>query len=277
MNDTSGKVAEGMAARMASALDFAREAGDITLGYFGGSGFAVEQKLDGSEVTIADREAEECLRKLIEHAFPDDGILGEEFPEKPSASGWRWVLDPIDGTASFVRGVPLYGTLVACEYAGATRVGVIHMPVLGETVYACEGGGAWHIPGPGGEPRGARVSRVGSLASATLCTTSLDYFRQVGAESAMGVLLERAGMTRGWSDCYAHVLCVTGRVDVVVEPPVLKPWDIAPMQVIYPEAGGRVSDWLGRGGSKYPSALGSNGLLHGEVLELLGRFLTDTG
>ncbi len=270
MSETSKTVAEGIAPRMAAALGFTQQAGEVTLGYFGGSGFAVERKRDGSEVTVADREAELCLRSLIEDAFPEDGILGEEFDEKPSASGWRWVLDPIDGTASFVRGVPLYGTLVACEFAAKTRVGVIHMPALGETVYASKGNGAWHIRKPGCEPERARVSKVESLSAATMCTTSLDYFQQAGAKSAMVVLLERFGTTRGWSDCYAHVLCATGRVDVVVEPSVLKPWDIAPMQVIYPEAGGRVSDWLGREGAQYPSAVGSNGLLHGEVLELLG-------
>ncbi len=268
MSDTPAGIAEGIAARMAAALDFARQAGDITLGYFGGSGFAVERKQDGSEVTTADREAELCLRGLIGGAFPEDGILGEEFDEKPSASGWRWVLDPIDGTASFVRGVPLYGTLVACEYAQKTHVGVIQMPALGETVYASEGGGAWHSRSPGDEPREARVSRVEEVSSAMMCTTSFDYFEQVQAESAMTVLLDRFGSTRGWSDCYAHVLCATGRVDAVVEP-VLHPWDIAPMQVIYPEAGGCMSDWRGREGAYHPTGVASNSLLHRELLALL--------
>jgi histidinol phosphatase-like enzyme (inositol monophosphatase family) len=263
--------ASEVATRLDAAIGFAREGGAVTLRYFGTTRFKVETKRDGSEVTTADRETEQCLRALIERAFPEDGILGEEFGEKPSASGWRWVLDPIDGTASFVHGVPLYGTLVACEFAGQTRAGVIHMPALGEMVYAGQGGGAWHVASEGAEPVPARVSGVADLGDAMLCTTSFGYYRQAGSEAALGALFDRCGKTRGWSDCYAHVLCATGRIEAVVEP-VLYPWDIAPMQVIYAEAGGRTTDWAGRPGAYHPTGVSTNGLVHGALLDLLRPF-----
>jgi len=268
MNQQTMTTADATRQHLKAALAFAREAGELTLGYFGGSSFEVTTKRDGTKVTTADRGAEQLLRQRIEEAFPEDGILGEEFGEKASVSGWRWVLDPIDGTVSFVHGVPLYGTLVACEYQGQTPVGVIHMPALGETVYASAGEGAWHIARPGAVPVTARVSMVEEIGDAAMCTTSFEYFQQAGVESWLAALCERFGTTRGWSDCYAHVLCATGRIDAVIEP-VRNPWDIAPMQVIYPEAGGRATDWRGREGAYNPDGVATNGLLHDALLELL--------
>ncbi|HZW10529.1 MAG TPA: inositol monophosphatase family protein, partial [Phycisphaerales bacterium] len=173
-----------IAARLDAGLRFARDAGDVVLRSFCTASFQVDTKRDGSEVTSADREAEQRLRALIADAFPGDGVLGEEFGETPSTTGWRWVLDPIDGTTSFVHGVPLFGTLLACELDGVSLVGVIHMPALGETVFASSGAGAWHVRAPGETPRPARVSRVGALADAMMCTTSYLYFRRAGAERA---------------------------------------------------------------------------------------------
>ncbi|MFG0259912.1 MAG: inositol monophosphatase family protein [Phycisphaerales bacterium JB041] len=271
MNQQAMTTAEATRQHLDAALAFAREAGELTLGYFGGSAFEVTTKRDGTKVTTADRGAEQLLRARIEAAFPEDGILGEEFGEKASVSGWRWVLDPIDGTVSFVHGVPLYGTLVACESQGRTPVGVIHMPALGETVYASEGEGAWHVARPGAAPAAARVSMVEEIGDAAMCTTSFEYFQQAGVEGSLATLLERFGTTRGWSDCYAHVLCATGRIDAVVEP-VLNPWDIAPMQVIYPEAGGRATDWRGREGAYHPDGIATNGRLHDALLEMLTPF-----
>ena len=274
MKQHTDTLAQAIQQRLDAALEFARAAGELTLGFFGGSGFEVSTKRDGSQVTTADRGAETLLRERIEAAFPDDGILGEEFSEKVSGNGWRWVLDPIDGTVSFVHGVPLYGTLVACEFDGQTRVGVIHMPALGETVHASTGRGAWHVSRPGAEPMRARVSGTGDIGKAMMCTTSSGYFQQAGTEASLGDLYSRFGNTRGWSDCYAHVLCATGRIDAVVEP-MLHPWDIAPMQVIYPEAGGRITDWRGRCGSHHPTAVATNGRFHDELVALLAPFLAE--
>lgn len=256
-------------ARAVFALEAARRAGEIVMGYFARARLAVEAKSDGSPVTIADREGERLLRRMILQAFPDDGVLGEEDGETPGRSGVRWVLDPIDGTASFVRGVPLFGTLVACELGERALAGVIHMPALGESVWAWSGGGAWHEAAGGGRTR-ARVSSVSSLNEAMFCTTSYDYFRRAGRGGAMVELLERSGSSRGWGDCYAYLLCATGRADVVVDP-VMQRWDIAPMRVIIPEAGGRCTDWEGIDAPGARSWVVSNGRLHDEVVGLLGR------
>ena len=143
--------------RLESAVAFARQAGDFTLTHFQRDDLAVETKADASPVTVADRGAEQLLRSLIAAAFPTDGILGEELGEQPGTSGYRWILDPIDGTKSFIHGVPLFGTLVGIERGGRSVVGVIHIPALAETAYAAAGQGAWYVKGDAA-PRRARVS-----------------------------------------------------------------------------------------------------------------------
>ena len=140
------------------ALAAAREAGQVTLEYFRRDDLEIELKGDDSPVTAADRRAEECLRGRIAETFPDDAILGEEFPERPGSSGFRWILDPIDGTKSFIHGVPLYGTLVGLEHAGVPVLGVIRIPALDECVYAAVGQGAWYVQGER-PPQPAKVSR----------------------------------------------------------------------------------------------------------------------
>lgn len=254
-------------ARLDAAVRFAREAGQSTLALFRRGSFEVERKPDGSEVTAADRGAEELLRARIGATFPRDAILGEEFGESGGTSGFRWLLDPIDGTTSFVHGVPLYGTLVAVEADGRAVVGAVYLPGLDEMAYARAGGGAWHVTA-GGPARAARVSRSAPLARATVLATSADYFRRAGVHAAWDAVAARAGATRGWSDCYAHVLVATGRAEAVVEPR-LQAWDIAPMQVIIEEAGGRCTDWTGRATMHAPQALTSNGLVHDELLGVL--------
>ena len=157
--------------RLELAIDAGREAGRSTLEHFGRDDLVVERKSDASPVTIADRQAEELLRRRIKAAFPDDGVFGEEFPETPGTSGYRWIVDPIDGTQSFIHAVPLYGTLVGVEYDNQCMIGVIVMPALDEYVYAATGQGAWYVRGDG-EPRQARVSSVSRLSESLLaCTT----------------------------------------------------------------------------------------------------------
>ena len=148
---------------MKLALQAGREAGRITLEHFRRGDLQVDRKGDDSPVTIADRRAEEHLRRRIAEAFPEDGILGEELPERPGASGFRWILDPIDGTKSFIHGVPLYSTLIGIEHDGRSVAGVILIPALDECVYAVEGGGAWYAL-QDQPPRPARVSACPSLA-----------------------------------------------------------------------------------------------------------------
>src|SRR5262249_8374850 len=136
-----------LSARLRLACDAAREAAQLTLQYFRASDLRIDLKQDSSPVTIADREAEQLLRRRIAGEFPEDGILGEEFGEHGGTSGYRWILDPIDGTKSFIHGVPLYAVLIGVEHAGQSCIGVIQIPALDEMVYAAQGGGAWHIVG----------------------------------------------------------------------------------------------------------------------------------
>ena len=149
--------------RLELALASAREAGRSTLEYFRSADLSVELKRDDSPVTIADRQAEKLLRERIAARFPDDAVLGEEFGEAPGTSGFRWILDPIDGTKSFIHGVPLYGTLVGVEHQGRPVLGVIYMPALDECAYAARGEGSWYTRGESA-PQPARVSTRASLA-----------------------------------------------------------------------------------------------------------------
>src|SRR5262249_12452478 len=150
--------------RLQFAVDLARRAGRVTLEYFQ-TDLKVEAKSDHSPVTVADRAAEKLMREVIEASFPDDAVLGEEFGETRSGAAGRWILDPIDGTRSFARGVPLYGVLIAYEDHGASRLGVLHFPALGETVYAARGQGCWW------NGKEAHVSTVDRLEDAVITTT----------------------------------------------------------------------------------------------------------
>jgi histidinol phosphatase-like enzyme (inositol monophosphatase family) len=261
---------EDVRSRLDAAVVLAREAGRSTLDLFRSRGYAVDRKADGSEVTAADRGAEQLLRRRIEEQFPGDGVLGEEFGETSGRTAFRWVLDPIDGTASFVRGVPLYGTLVAVQRRAGERwecvAGVIVMPALDEVVFAASGHGAWHAVRGGAEVP-ARVSGTRTLAESLAITTSNEYFRRVGCDGAWEALAARVKRTRGWSDCYAHLLVATGRADLSLEPS-LHIWDIAPAAVIVREAGGRVSDWRGGGGWDRQAVI-SNGAVHDEAVGVL--------
>lgn len=236
--------------RLDLALTLAHRAGELVMGHFQRlAASQIERKRDGSHVTVADRDAERLVREEISAAFPGDAVLGEELGEQagaggsPGTDGFRWIIDPIDGTASFVHGVPLFGTLIGVEHAGEPVVGVIHMPALHETVHAARGGGAWWTR-PGQAPVRTRVNATRRLSDAMVLTTSPDYFRATSTMDAFVRLAGAAGATRGWSDCYSYLLLATGRADAVVEPKV-NVWDVAPMGVIVPEAGGVHADWTG--------------------------------
>lgn len=266
--DSSPRESDELSARLGTAIEVARAAGDVGLRYFRSQRFDIETKSDGSPVTVADKECEQHLRRAIERAFPDDGVLGEEFPEKPGTSGYRWIIDPIDGTASFIHGVPLYGVLVAVERELRSVVGVVHMPALDETVYAARGRGAKHARR--GEVVEARVSRTRAIAESCVCITGFEYFAKSGRE---GLLLKVGGACRrmrGWSDCYAHVLVATGRADAVVEA-VMNPWDNAASIVVVEEAGGRYTGFSGKASAHEPDAIITNGLIHDELLALVNR------
>ncbi|MDQ3414044.1 MAG: histidinol phosphate phosphatase, partial [Verrucomicrobiota bacterium] len=188
----------------------------MTLRYFKRS-FAIERKADNSFVTIADREAERFLRSKIEAAFPDDAILGEEDGEKAGSSNRRWIIDPIDGTYSFVHGVPLYAVLIGLEIDGESLVGVVNLPALNEIVYAARGLGCfWN-----GEP--ARVSSTNSLQEALLLATDFADCRQYGFAAAAEALQRKVHTRRTWGDAYGHVLVATSRAEIMLDP-VMNIW-----------------------------------------------------
>ena len=270
----------GATRRLEIALEAATAAGEIAVRYFRG-GYATEQKADGSPVTTADRESEQAIRATIARAFPGDGVVGEEFgttggePASVAVSGhYRWVIDPIDGTISFVHGVPLWGVLIGIERLdvkgdqGRLVAGVIHMAALGETVYASEGGGAWHVRRSDNQPIPARVSATAALRESLICTSSHEYWAREGLESTYLAMCRTGRRSRGWTDCYAHVLVATGRADAVVEPSV-HPWDVAAIIPIIREAGGKCTDWTGVETAASRRNLASNGRIHGELVVAL--------
>ena len=262
--------------RLALLLDLAERAGTVAMKHFQSASLAVESKPDHSPVTEADTEIEAMLRAAILAEFPDDALLGEEFGEESGAqhgasagtSGWRWVIDPIDGTVSFAAGVPLFGTLIGLEHGGRVVAGICAMPALGERVWAAEGLGAWweRTDADGAQHRvPARVRRCTRLADALVCTTGLEYFERAHATDALVRVAQRARRMRGWSDCYGGMLVATGRADAWIDP-VMNPWDSGPFPVILAEAGGVFTDWTGAPDIRGGSAIACHAELHAELL-----------
>lgn len=244
-----------------AARELAEGAGRITLEYFGGMVNA-DEKGDGTPVTAADRAAESFLRDRITQRFPEHGILGEEFGETNRGASIRWILDPIDGTASFMRGVPLFGVLIGIEIDGEASVGVVHIPALGESVAAATGlGCSWN-----GAP--ARVSQVPDLTKAVVLTTDATVVLDGSAARGWEALARKAALARMWGDCYGHVLVATGRAEVMFDP-ILSPWDAAPLVPILLEAGGMFTNREGVPGAHGGSGVSTNGHLHDHVLSLI--------
>lgn len=234
------------------AVDAAWLAGRATLAHFQ-TGVAVDLKADASPVTVADRSAERLLRDIIGSRFPDHAVLGEEYGGAGGGSEFRWVLDPIDGTKSFIRGVPLYGVLVALEVSGTPRLGVAHFPALNETVAAGDGCGCWW------NGRRARVSDVADFRSAAIgYSDSRMLHDRMG--SRWPELQHASGVQRGWGDCYGHCLVATGRLDIMLDP-VMNPWDCAALIPILQEAGGTFTDWTGATRTDGGDAFSTNGRL----------------
>lgn len=242
------------------AIKTAENAGRLTLEHFG-TALDVELKGDESPVTIADRGAETLIRKELEAAFPDDGILGEEFGEKAGTSGRRWIIDPIDGTQSFIRGVPLYGVLIGLEDQGRCVAGVMGFPPLSETYWAAEGGPAYRN---GAE---VHVDDSRSLADATLLSSDIKHEQFGDRFESFDRLVHRVGRYRGWGDCYGYALVISGRAEIMVDP-LLNPWDIAAILPILTAAGGRFVGWNGQSGAYAGSGIGTTGALFDQVREI---------
>jgi histidinol phosphatase-like enzyme (inositol monophosphatase family) len=240
----------------------ARAAGEITLRYFQKLP-GVEYKADRSPVTIADRESEMLLRGRIEERYPEHGILGEEFGVARPGAPLRWLVDPIDGTQSFIRGVPLYGVMLGLVQDGEALVGVVHFPALGDTAVAWRGGGCWW------NGVRARVSSVARLEDATLLSTDPLGYAAAGKEEAYQRLRGGVRMERGWGDCYGHALVATGRAEIMLDP-VLHEWDAAPLIPMVEEAGGRFTDWRGRRTLSGGDGIATNGALFDAVMAMVG-------
>lgn len=240
------------------AVDAAQLAGSFTLGYFNASP-PVELKADRTPVTAADRGAEERLRQRIERAFPTHGIVGEEFGVKAGTEPARWILDPIDGTVSFICGVPIYAVLVAFEWEGEAVAGVIHLPALGETVYAARGLGCrWN-----GRP--AHVSGVRELAEARLVHAGIKHAKKFGRGAEVERLLTACGTERGFCDAYGYALVATGRAEISLDP-VMALWDTAALLPVLTEAGGTLTDFAGTPTHTAPEALATNGHVFDAVM-----------
>lgn len=246
-------------------LDFAtalaRLAGDHTMTYFGGV-VDHDAKGDGSPVTLADREAETLLRERIARRYPDHGVLGEEFGESRPGARVRWILDPIDATRSFMRGVPLYGVLIGIEIEGETVIGVANYPPLSELVAAARGLGCTLNGNP------VSVSPVREMERAVVLTTDVERILSRPEGDGWRSLQQRCAFSRTWGDCYGHMLVATGRAEVMVDP-VMNPWDAAPFLPIVVEAGGRFTTREGEVTVHGGSGVSTNGVLHDEVLAAL--------
>ena len=261
---------------LALALELADEADAVTMGRFRAADLRVETKPDLTPVSEADRAVEERLRRHLTRARPGHDVLGEEMGDHGKAgSGWRWVIDPIDGTKNYVRGVPVWATLIALqqrrpaspEHTGSqTVLGVVSAPALGRRWWAARGEGAF----ADGDRIG--VSAVGALGDASLSYASLAGWEAAGRGDAFLALTRRCWRTRAYGDFWSHVLVAEGAVDVAAEPEVTL-WDLAPLQVIVEEAGGRFTDLGGVPTPAGGSAVSTNGLLHDEVLAALAEDL----
>lgn len=264
------------------AVALAIEAGSFTLPYFRSTDLKVDRKADNSYVTEADRGAEKLMRERLQEGFPEDGIVGEEWGVKEGTSGRTWFLDPVDGTEVFVRGVPLYGTLVACAQDGEdiADAGVIYLPALSQIVIASKGGGAWEAsdveefarnPGMPANTRPARVSDVSDPDEAYQLTTHDEWWRKTGREETLSRVIESFGFRRGWGHCYAPFLVATGRADVWVEPSA-HDWDFAPVNLIVEEAGGAATTVDGERTFRGGNLVVSNGRLHNVAMDALKSF-----
>lgn len=249
-----------------SHLEFATQtawqAGQLTLGYFQ-TGVHTDFKTDDSPVTVADREAESLIRRRIEAQYPEYGIVGEEFGESAAGSGGRrWIVDPIDGTRSFICGVPLYAVLMALEVGDEVPVGVAYYPALGEMLAAAQGEGCWW----NGRP--ARVSETSLLEESTIAFTDPVAFAPFGRAQPWERFLNSGATCRGWPDAYGHLLVATGRADVMLDP-IMSVWDCAPFLPILQEAGGYFGDWQGQATIHGGEALSTTPALLPQVLALI--------
>jgi len=246
---------------MDAVAEVARVAGDIAKQYYG-SNPETRTKSDGSPVSVADINAERAAREWIELRFPEDGILGEELPTMRERATRRWIIDPIDGTYTFLQSVPLWGTLVAVAEGESVIAGAAYFPELDEIIVAAPGEGCWW--------NGSRsaVSTVAELAQARLVTTDARFLRDEARRQRWTRLQDSARTMRTWGDCYGYLLVATGRADIMVDD-VISDWDGAAFMPIITEAGGTFTDWRGRATPFGGDAIATNAKLGAIVRDIL--------
>jgi myo-inositol-1(or 4)-monophosphatase len=260
---------KNMSEHLRAYLDFAIEtaflAGQLTLGYYQ-TGAQPDFKSDDTPVTVADKKAEELIRARIEKNFPKHEILGEEFGHGAAFQGasHRWVIDPIDGTKAFTRGIPLYAILMGLEIEGNAQVGVAYFPALQEMVAAATGEGCWW------NGRRARVSDVSDLARAYIAFSDPRLFDRYNRRAAWEKIKNATYHRGGWSDAYGYLLIATGRAEVMLDP-IMDAWDCAPFPPILSEAGGYFGDWQGKRTIWGKEGLGATNALLPQVLKLLNE------
>ena len=245
-----------------AAAEVARLAGKVALSHFG-SRLNVETKGDGSPVTVADRAAEVAAREWISERFPNDAILGEEFGAVGDEKGRRWIIDPIDGTKSFVRGVPLWGTLVAIARGEDVLAGAVFCPAVDEIVVAAVGEGCWW------NDARTHVSTISRISQSTILSTDDRFRDHPDRRDRWATLTGEAPVVRTWGDCYGYLLVATARAEAMVDN-LMSPWDAAALVPVIREAGGEFSDWNGRVTAFGSGSIATNGALASMIRVRLG-------
>jgi len=248
---------------MQAAEEWGREAGEFAMRYYGHR-VKFEDKLDGTPVTVADRGAEQLLRERIGARFPDHAVLGEEYGESNPGARVRWVLDPVDATRAFTRGVPIWGVLIGIEVAGEAVVGVSNFPAMREIVVAGRGLGCfWN-----GER--AHVSDTTTVEQSVVLTTDVERVLKRPEGAGFRRLQKRALFARTWGDCYGYVLVATGRAELMLDP-IVSLWDCAALMPVIVEAGGTFTDWTGAPTIYSGEAIATNRLLFDATMRLIGE------
>ncbi len=253
------------------ALELAEVADAITMARFRAADLVVETKPDLTPVSEADRAVEQAMREHLATRRPQDTVFGEEYGEADAtdpAATRRWIVDPIDGTKGYVRGMPVWATLLALEDAGEMVVGVVSAPAMGRRWWAARGAGAFTTDLAGGEPRRLRVSAIRALQDAQMCFGGFEEWRQTGRLDVLMGLSETCWRTRGYGDFWQYMLVAEGAAEIALDP-IVAVWDIAAPLVIVQEAGGHFTDFTGSPTAVGGDGIGSNGLVHEAAREIL--------
>lgn len=258
--------------RMNKALKGVIQAGEEIRKIFKDPNLTINYKDDQTPVTVADQKSEDIIASSLHKYFPQDGILAEEKTEVTTQNGFRWIIDPLDGTQSFISGVPQFGILVGLEHNEDALLGIVYFPAFKEIFFAIKGQGAKHALINSEKElmdvKKLHVSQKTSLEEAFICYTTFDDFKKTQKEQEFLNIIQKGRKNRGWGDCFGHMLVATGRCDVMLDP-TLKLWDIAALKPIIEEAGGSFTDVSGRNWIYGQSAISSNGKFHQDIITML--------